>query len=135
MSENIMQPSDTSVETFLNAIPNEQKRQDSLTLLSLFKDVTAAEPHLWGSSIVGFVAYHYHYESGREGDAFEVGFSPRKQNLTLYLGCNGFAQEVDLLEKLGKYKAGKGCLYINKIQDIDLPTLKELIRRSLQKHC
>jgi hypothetical protein len=95
------------------------------------RKTTATEPKLWGSSIVGFGDYHYKYASGREGDSAIVGFSPRKQNLTVYLLCNLEAQE-QLLEQLGKFKHGKGCLYINRLDDINLPVLRELIQLSFE---
>ncbi len=94
------------------------------------KEITQAEPSMWGSSIVGLGQYHYKYESGREGDNFLTGFSPRKQNLTLYLMA-GFEQYDALLNKLGKHKTGKGCLYINHLEEIDLSVLKELIEKSV----
>lgn len=120
-----------SVERFLNSVPDRQKRQDCFTLLRLMQQVTRAEPKMWGSSIVGFGSYHYAYASGREGDWFVTGFSPRKQNLTLYL-MGGFEQHGALLQKLGKHKTAKACLYINRLDDIHLPTLKELIRHSVK---
>jgi hypothetical protein len=120
-----------SVTKFLNAIPEAQKRRDSFTLLALMKQVTKAEPRMWGSSIVGFGSYHYKYESGREGDWFVTGFSPRKQNLTLYI-MPGFESYGGLLGKLGKHKTGKSCLYVNTLEDVHLPTLKALIRQSVK---
>ena len=120
-----------SVERFLNSVPDKQKRQDCFTLLKLMQQVTRAEPKMWGSSIVGFGSYHYAYASGREGDWFVAGFSPRKQNLTLYIMA-GFEQYDTLLQKLGKHKTGKACLYINRLDDIHLPTLKKLIQHSVK---
>jgi hypothetical protein len=124
-------PTEQSVEDFLNAIPDEQKRADAFAIVKLMKQVTRAEPTMWGGSIVGFGRYHYKYASGHEGDACLVGFSPRKQNLTLYLML-GLANYTDLLKKLGKHKIGKGCLYINKLADVDLPTLKELVKQAVK---
>lgn len=132
MAEPKTKPTDQSVEDFLNAISNEQKRADAFAILKLMKQVTRAEPQMWGSSIVGFGRYHYKYASGHEGDAPLAGFSPRKQNLTLYLML-GIDDYSDLLKKLGKHKTGKGCLYINKLTDVDLPTLKELVKRSVKR--
>lgn len=132
MAEPKTKPTDQSVEDFLNAISNEQKRADAFAILKLMKQVTRAEPQMWGSSIVGFGRYHYKYASGHEGDAPLAGFSPRKQNLTLYL-MPGIDDYSDLLKKLGKHKTGKGCLYINKLTDVDLPTLKELVKRSVKR--
>src|SRR5512139_4112282 len=99
-------PNDTSVYEFLNKVPDEQKRKDSFTILELMRQVTGMEPKMWGDSLVGFGSYHYCYESGREGDWFLTGFSPRKQNLTLYI-MSGFAQYDVLMQKLGKYTTGK----------------------------
>jgi hypothetical protein len=120
-----------SVERFLNGVPDKQKREDCFTLLKLMQQVTRAEPKMWGSSIVGFGNYHYVYASGREGDWFVAGFSPRKQNLTLYL-MGGFEQYGALLQKLGKHKTAKACLYINRLDDVHLPTLKKLIQHSVK---
>jgi hypothetical protein len=120
-----------SVVKFLNAIKDEQRRQDCFTILELMKKATGAQPTMWGSSIVGFGNYHYVYESGREGDWFVAGFAPRKQNLTLYL-IGGFPRHGELLQRLGKHKTGKGCLYIKKLQDIDLPTLRKIVTESVR---
>jgi hypothetical protein len=120
---------DNNVEDFLKSIDHEKKQADSFAILKLMKAVTGKEPHMWGDSIIGFGSYHYKYASGREGDWFLTGFSPRKQNLTLYI-MSGFEEYDDLLSKLGKHKTGKSCLYINKLEDIDLKTLRELVRLS-----
>jgi hypothetical protein len=96
------------------------------------RKASRSEPKMWGSSIIGFGTHHYVYESGREGDWFLIGFSPRKQNLTLYIGVS--EQDDALLKKLGKYKTSKSCLYINRLQDVDLPTLQKLIDRSAKRH-
>lgn len=131
MAEPKTQPTDESVEDFLNAIPDEQKRADAFAVLKLMKQVTRAEPQMWGSSIVGFGRYRLKYASGREGDWPLAAFSPRKQNLTLYIMA-GFEGYADLLKKLGKFKTGKACLYVNKLADVDLPTLKELVKQSVK---
>jgi hypothetical protein len=131
MAELKTKQTDQSVAAFLNSLPDEKQRQDAFTVLELMKQVTQAEPKMWGSSIIGLGDHHYKYESGREGDWFLTGFSPRKQNLTLYIS-GGFDQYEDLLKKLGKYKTGKSCLYIKKLSDIDLPTLKELVKQSVE---
>ncbi|MBI5564775.1 MAG: DUF1801 domain-containing protein [Chloroflexi bacterium] len=131
MAELKTKPTDQSVEDFLNTIPDEQKRADAFAVSKLMKQVTRSEPQMWGSSIVGFGRYHYKYASGREGDWPLVGFSPRKQNLTLYLML-GAGDYAGLLKKLGKHKTGKGCLYINRLADVDLPTLKELVKQSVK---
>ena len=129
MAELKTQPTDQSVKAFLNTVANEKKREDSFAILKLMQEATGAEPRMWGSSIVGFGDYHYKYESGREGDWFVAGFSPRKQNLTLYIMA-GFDNYDQLLSRLGKYKTGKSCLYINKLDDVDLDVLKELVAQS-----
>jgi len=131
MAELKTKQTDQSVEKFLNGIAEKKTREDCFTILELMKQITKAEPKMWGSSIVGFGAYHYKYESGREGDWFLTGFSPRKQNLTLYIMA-GFTNFGELMKKLGKHKTSKGCLYINKLEDIDLPTLKKLIQQSVK---
>ena len=132
MAELKTRPTDQSVESFLNGIPDAQKRADAFAILKVMKQVTRAEPQMWGSSIVGFGRYHYKYASGHEGDAPLTGFSPRKQNLTLYLML-GADDYTDLLKKLGKHKTGKGCLYITRLADVDLPTLKELVKQSVKR--
>ena len=109
---------DASVTKFLNSVEDEQKRNDSFEILKLMKQITKEEPKMWGSSIVGFGSYHYKGKSGREGDWMLTGFSPRKQNLTLYL-MGGFHTHADLLNKLGKFTTGAGCLYIKKLDDVD----------------
>jgi len=121
---------DQSVVDFLNRVPEEKKRRDSFTILQLMQEVTGEEPKMWGDSIVGFGSIHYKSASGREGDWMVTAFSPRKQNLTLYL-MSGFDRHADLMKKLGKFKTGKGCLYINKIEDVDLAVLKELVTASV----
>jgi hypothetical protein len=124
------QKNDASVEEFLDSVANERKRQDSYAILELMQDVTGEEPAMWGTSIVGFGSYHYKYASGRENEWFLVGFSPRKQNLTLYI-MSGFDDYESLLADLGKYKTGKSCLYINKLEDVDQSTLRELVEKSV----
>lgn len=119
------------VAGFLDGVADEKRRQDCFTLLELMKKVTGADPKMWGASIIGFGNYHYKYDSGREGDWFVAGFSPRKNNLTLYI-MSGFARYDELLAKLGKHKTGKSCLYIKKLDDIDTGVLAELIERSAE---
>ena len=132
MAELKTKPTDQSPEAFLNGLADENKRRDAFTILELMRKVTRAEPKMWGASIIGFGVYHYKYASGREGDWPLVGFSPRKQDLTLYL-MYGFEQHGDLMAKLGKYKTGKACLYIRRLSDVDLLTLETLIRRSFEQ--
>ena len=130
MAENKTKATDLDPIAFLNAIEHQQKRKDSFVLLDLMTELSNSEPVMWGSSIIGFGQYTYKYASGRSGDWFITGFSPRKQSLTLYLMC-GFDKVQHLLNKLGKHKTGKGCLYINKLSDIDQSVLKELIKASM----
>ncbi len=120
----------TSVLDFINSVEQEEKKQDALFLLDLMKKVTGEEAIMWGTSLIGFGNYHYRYESGREGDFFIVGFSPRKTAMTLYI-MPGFKRYADLLAKLGKYKTGKSCLYIKRLSEVDLSILEELIKDSV----
>ena len=122
---------DASVEGFLSTIEDEKKRQDSFVLLELMKRATQIEPKLWGDSIVGFGDFHYKYASGREGDWFRVGFSPRKQALTIYL-MQTQMPTTDLLARLGKYKRGVACLYVKQLEDIDLGILEQVIRHTVK---
>ena len=123
---------DASVTTFLNSVTDEQKRNDCFEILKLMKQVTKEEPKMWGSSIVGFGSYHYKGKSGREGDWMLTGFSPRKQNLTLYL-MGGLEDQAALLNKLGKFTTGAGCLYIKRLDDVDRKVLKELVQASVRR--
>ncbi len=120
-----------SVEKFLNSVKDEKKKADCFKILELMKKITKDKPVMWGPSIVGFGKYHYKYASGREGDWFLTGFSPRKQNLTLYI-MSGFKKYDGLMKKLGKYKTGSSCLYINKLKDVDIKVLKSLITESVK---
>ena len=122
-------PTGASVEKFIAAIPDESRREDCTALVKLMRGVTRAQPRMWGPSIVGFGTYHYVYASGREGDWPLVGFSPRKQDLSLYLMCQ-FERHSALMKKLGKYKTGKSCLYLKRLADVDLKVLRELVRVS-----
>jgi len=121
---------DESVIKFLNSVEGEKKRKDSFAVLEIIKEVTRLEPKMWGASIIGFGNYHYKYDSGHEGDMCIVGFSPRKQNITLYLML-GLGNFQELLKNLGKHKTGKGCLYINKLEDVNTDILKQLIKVSV----
>lgn len=131
MSELKTRPTDDSVEGFLNSVEDDRKREDAFALLRLMREATGEEAVMWGDSIVGFGSYHYRYASGREGDWFLAGFSPRKRNLTLYIMA-GFDEYDDLLERLGKFKTGKSCLYLNRLSDVDDQVLRELVRRSAE---
>lgn len=120
---------DKDVFAFINSIENEKKRSDSLALVQLMQEVMNEPPVMWGDAIIGFGSYRYEYKSGRDGEWFLVGFAPRKTNLTLYIK-DGFAQFGEDLAALGKCKPGTGCLYVNKLADIDTDKLKALIRKS-----
>lgn len=122
---------DASVDDFINTVKDEQTRADCFEIAKIMKQVTKAEPKMWGTSIIGFGTYHYKGASGREGDWMLVGFSPRKQNLTLYIMA-GFDRYDELLKKLGKFSTGKSCLYIKKLADIDKKVLKELVTESVK---
>jgi hypothetical protein len=123
---------EASVEDFFNKIKDEEKRRDCFEIAKIMKQATKKQPKMWGSSIVGFGDHHYVYESGREGDTMVIGFSPRAQNITLYVGLGGIEKRAGLLKKLGKYSTGKGCLYIKKLKDVDTRVLKELVNESVQ---
>ena len=129
MAKNKTVENEESVGHFINSIENEQRKSDCFRILGIMQDITDELPKMWGKSIVGFGKYHYKYASGREGDFFLTGFSPRKASLTLYM-MSGFQRHEELMSKLGKYKTGKSCLYIKKLEDIDIEVLKELIKVS-----
>ena len=131
MSELKTKRNDGDVRQYLENVPNRRRREDSLVVLELMSEITGEPPEMWGSSIVGFGSYHYRYASGREGDWFLAGFAPRKQALTLYI-MPGFDRYAVLMAKLGKYKTGKSCLYVNKLDDVNLEVLKELIAESVE---
>ena len=119
------------VDAFLNSVSDEKKRQDSFTILELMKQVISKKPEMWGNSIVGFGSYSYTNTTGRENTWFLTGFSPRKQSLTLYIMA-GFDEYDQLLNKLGKHSIGKSCLYIKKIEDVDIDMLKKLAKQSVE---
>lgn len=119
-----------SVEKFIDSISDVGRQNDCRTVLALMQKATGAKPRMWGAAIVGFGDFHYKYASGREGDWFLTGFSPRKQNLTLYL--MNLQPHKDLLAKLGKHKTGKGCVYINSLDDVDRKVLRQLIDSSVK---
>src|SRR5690606_18617562 len=131
MAELKTKPTKVSVAKFLNQVEDERKRADSFKILEMMKQITKEEPKMWGPSIVGFGKYHYKYDSGHEGDMCIAGFSPRKQNLTIYV-IPGFNKYEDLMSKLGKYKTSVSCLYIKKLEDVDEKILKKLIERSVK---
>lgn len=130
MSENKTQPTEISPEDFLATVEPEKRREQGRQLLQFFKDVTGWSPRMWGPTMIGFGEYHYKYPTGREGDFLATGFSPRKANLSLYI-MPGYQNYGHLLDRLGKYKLGKSCLYINKLEDIDMDVLAELVRAGI----
>ena len=129
MAELKTRKNDASVEGFLEGTPDERKRADCYELLTLMREVTGDEPSMWGDSIVGFGAYKYKHRSGQSGEWFLTGFSPRKRNLTIYI-MPGFDRYGDIMGRLGKYKNSVSCLYVNKLADIDLDALRELVKSS-----
>ncbi len=129
MAELKTKETDRSVEAFLAAIPEAEMRKDCQVIAQIMERVVKTKPKMWGDSVVGFGTYHYRYASGREGDWYLTGFSPRKNALTLYIMA-GFTQYDAFMDKLGKYKTGKSCLYVKRLSDIDLSVLEELIEAS-----
>ena len=132
MAENKTKQTNASVDKFIGTIKEKTTRENCYKLIELMKSVTKEEPKMWGPSIIGFGTYHYKYASGREGDMCITGFSPCKQNLTIYL-MGGFEKQKTQLEKLGKHKIGKACLYIKTLSDVDLKILKEMITNSVKE--
>jgi Domain of unknown function (DU1801) len=132
MAELKTKQTDESVQKFLNDISDPVKRKDSKTVAAMMSEISGNKPKMWGPSIVGFGSYHYKYATGQEGDWPLICFSPRKQNLTLYV-LSGSDEENELLKKLGKHTTGKSCLYIKQLSDVDLPTLKNLIRKCVTR--
>lgn len=127
-SENKTQPTKVNVREFIDSLENETRRADALYLLDLMTEVSGEEPTMWGPSIIGFGQYHYKYESGREGDAPRIGFSPRKANSVLYV-IPGYADYGDLLGELGKHKVGKSCLYVTRLENVDRDVLRTIVER------
>ena len=132
MAENKTKPTKSSVTAFLNKIHDKQLRNDCFAILDMMQKVSKAEPVMWGSAIIGFGSYHYVYESGREGDTVIIGFSPRKQNISIYL-MGGLKNIEDELSKLGKYKTGKGCLYIKALSDVNTEVLKKAFAKAFKE--
>ena len=130
MAENVTQASDADVAAFLAGVEPARRREDGLRLDALFRRATGWRPAMWGPSIVGYGRYHYRYDSGREGEFLATGFSPRKASLVVYV-MPGYGDFGDILDRLGKHRLGKSCLYINKMADIDAAVLEELIRAGL----
>ncbi|RKN80835.1 DUF1801 domain-containing protein [Ulvibacterium marinum] len=133
MSSNKTVPTNVPVQEFLDRLEDGNKRKDSYVLLNLMEKISDEPPVMWGPSIIGFGSYHYKYDSGREGDMLRIGFSPRKQNFSLYVGA-GAKRNQGFLTKLGKYKMGKSCLYIKRLSDVDMNTLEALIRSTYEHY-
>jgi hypothetical protein len=131
MTQNKTQPTPADVDAFLGAVEPERRREDGRALNALFERVTGWSPVMWGPSMIGYGSYHYRYDSGREGDFLATGFSPRKANLSIYI-MPGYADYAPLLNRLGKHKMGKSCLYVSKLGDVDLDVLSELIQAGLE---
>lgn len=130
MSKNKTQPTQVSPADFIASVDHPVRRADAQVLLEMMTRITGEEPKMWGPSIIGFGQYHYRYDSGREGDFMRTGFSPRKANMVVYI-LPGYTDFSAILDRLGKHKLGKSCLYINKLDDVDLDVLEELIRAGL----
>ena len=130
MAENKTQATPVSVDDFIAGVMPDKRREDALILNKLFQDVTGWKPRMWGPSIIGFGEYHYTYESGRQGDSLATGFSPRKANMVMYI-MPGYLEMGEMLGRLGKHKIGKSCLYLNKLADVDLDVVAEIIRAGL----
>ena len=128
---NKTQATTASVDAFIDKQPKEEARDDCRTLMKLMHELTGAEPYMYGPTIVGYGTYHYKYASGHEGDAPLAAFSPRKPELVIYAMGSIFEQEPELLKKLGKYKATKGCLYVKRLEDIDMKVLATLFKKSI----
>ncbi len=131
MAEPKTKKNNASVEAFLAGIENDTRREDCRAVVEIMRKATGEEPAMWGENIIGFGTYHYRYASGREGDWPLTGVSPRKTSLSLYIMA-GFDKHEDLMSKLGKHKTGKSCLYINKLADVHIPTLRKLIKLSVK---
>ncbi|KAF0151470.1 MAG: hypothetical protein FD143_1949 [Ignavibacteria bacterium] len=132
MAELKTQKTDASVSKFLASLSDKQKKEDSFTILEMLKKASKSEPKMWGGAIIGLKDRKIKYESGRELDWFTIGFSPRKQNIALYLP-GGYEAVADVIENLGKYKTGKGCLYINKLSDVDTKVLQKTFNESVKR--
>jgi hypothetical protein len=131
MAEQKTKPTDASVADFLDKVPDPLRRADGQRLLAIMQEVTGLKPRLWGPSMIGFGEVHYVYASGHEGDTFRVGFSPRKAALSLYFMCCLDARFAALIKKLGKYTMGKACVYVKKLDDINLAVLRDMIRLNM----
>ena len=131
MSEQKTKPTDESVIAYLEAVPDAQKRADSFVLLKMMQEIMGEPPRMWGPSMIGFGEYHYKYASGHEGDSFQIGFSPRKGAISLYFTCDLEGEFAEPLKSLGKFKTGKGCLYVKRLADIDLAVLRSMLETAV----
>lgn len=129
-ADNTTQPRNAGVEAYLETLEHAGRREDAQTLLLMMREATGEEPRLWGPSIVGFGRYAYRYESGREGESFLTGFAPRRANMVVYV-MPGFDPYAELLQRLGKYRTGRSCLYLGRLQNVDLDVLRELVVASV----
>jgi hypothetical protein len=132
MAENKTKPTNISPEDYIAAVEHPTRRADAEVLLEMMKRITGWEPRMWGPSIIGFGSYDYIYESGHSGTSLRTGFSPRKANLVLYV-MPGYADCSDMLDRLGKHRIGKSCLYINKLADVDLAVLEEIVQAGIDE--
>lgn len=130
MAKNKTTQTEVSVTDFVNKVENPVKRSDSFKLIEIFSALTGCEPKMWGPTIIGFGSYHYQYATGHEGDAPLAGFSPRKDSIVLYFATE-FEEKEALLAKLGKHKSSKACVYVKKLEDIDLEVMKKMTRNSI----
>jgi hypothetical protein len=131
MPKNKTTETNSSVTDFINAVPDETKRKDSFKLIEIMEAVAGQQAKMWGPSIIGFGTYHYKYASGHEGDAPLIGFSPRKAAISLYMSCET-NHHKELLQKFGKYKKAVGCIYIKKLEDVDIGILKEMAIKAIE---
>jgi len=131
MSENKTRPTTQTAADFIAAVDHPTRRADAVVMDAMFQDITGWKPRMWGPSMVGYGSYHYTYDSGRSGDFLATGFSPRKANMSIYI-MPGYADFSDILARLGKHKIGKSCLYVNKLADIDMNVLQDLVRAGLE---
>lgn len=131
-SDNKTAPTDADPKEFIEAVENKTRREDALQMLDVMRDITGEPPVMWGPSIIGFGQYHYKYDSGREGDFLNVGFSPRKANLVLYV-LGSINDDDPLLEKIGPFKRGSACLYVTRLERMNMPALRKLIKKSYDR--
>ena len=133
MAETKTRPTDVAVEEFIARVEDPQKRADSHVLIDMMQKITGEKPRMWGPSIVGFGSYHYKYASGHEGDSCIAGFSPRKAEFSIYLSPVPDERRDELLAKLGKHRMGKGCLYVNRLEELDMEVLEQLVRHGMEQ--